>query len=186
MTCLECGEERLVPAEVRLTGHRHGESFTVALQGFRCEKCGFQTIDSAQSVEFTQLISDAFRGKHGLLTGVEIRELRTQLEMTQQAFATYLGVGVASIKRWELGQIQERAMDELIRVKTDPDAALRNLKTIEQHIPTHYVLSNAVIGGQNVELSLLLGQRWCEKQTPIKMDRSICSLLEDEQVILAA
>lgn len=187
MTCLECGDDRLVPSEVHLAGTRQGESYTVALQGLRCENCGFQTIDSTQSAEFTQLLSDAFRDAHNLLTGSEIRERRSQLGMTQQAFATYLGVGVASIKRWEIGQIQERAMDELIRVKTEADAALKNLKNIEQHIPTHCVLSNTVIAGQNVELSVLLPPQWSEKHPPIRLVGSICSLLEDDhEIVLAA
>jgi DNA-binding transcriptional regulator YiaG len=33
----------------------------------------------------------------------EIKELRLRLKMSQQAFATKLGVGIATVSRWELG-----------------------------------------------------------------------------------
>jgi len=110
------------------------------MHGLRCELCGFQTVDSAQSAEFTKLVSDAYRESRGLLTGAEIRARRAQLSMTQQRFSEYLGTGVASVKRWESGQIQDKAMDELIRLKTDPEAARRNLKSLEQQVPESIVV----------------------------------------------
>jgi len=39
-------------------------------------------------------------------------------------------VGVASVKRWELGQIQDEAMNNLMVLKTDLAAAKRNLAEI--------------------------------------------------------
>jgi DNA-binding transcriptional regulator YiaG len=50
--------------------------------------------------------------------------------MSQRQFASYLGVGVASIKRWELGQIQDEAMNNLMVLKTDLAAARHNLLEI--------------------------------------------------------
>lgn len=36
-------------------------------------------------------------------TPEKIKELRLQLGKSQQAFATLLGVGIATVSRWELG-----------------------------------------------------------------------------------
>lgn len=141
MMCFECQGGSLVAAEVSMTGTRQAESFTVRLQGFRCDACGFETIDNEQSGEFTRLISDAYRTAHHLLTGKEIRSRRARLGMSQQEFAVYLGTGSASVKRWELGQIQDKAMDELIRLKTDLEAARANLKTLERQMPGQIVVS---------------------------------------------
>src|SRR5580692_4030542 len=99
ITCFECGQETLSPNRVHLEGVRHGESFAVETDGLKCSHCGFETIDSEQSAEFTQLISDEYRKAHGLLTGEEIRSHRNQLGMSQQRFSEYLGTGVASVKR---------------------------------------------------------------------------------------
>ena len=95
VTCFGCGEGLLAPGIIALTGERNGESFLIRMEGLKCDRCGYQTIDSKQSSEFTRLISDAYRAKHGLLTGPEIRECRAQLGMTQHQFSDYLGTGVA-------------------------------------------------------------------------------------------
>jgi putative zinc finger/helix-turn-helix YgiT family protein len=116
----------MVPQTIELSGERNGESFTVSVPGLVCSQCGFSTISNKQSGKFTQAISDAYRTAHGLLTSTDLRRLRTELGMSQLEFAEYLGVGAASVKRWECGQIQDKAMDELIRLKTDLKAALRN------------------------------------------------------------
>jgi putative zinc finger/helix-turn-helix YgiT family protein len=154
LTCFECGDGTLTPNRVQLEGSRHGETFTVETDGLKCDQCGFETIDNEQSAEFTQLVSDAYRKAHGLLTGEEIHSRRTQLGMTQQRFSEYLGTGVASVKRWEAGQIQDRAMDQLIRLKTDPEAARKNLKTVEQHVPEQIVVSE----GEEVTLFFMMGE----------------------------
>jgi len=52
-----------------------------------------------------------------LLTPEEIREGREKLGLTQRQFANLLGVGEATVSRWETGaQIQQRAMDRFLRV----------------------------------------------------------------------
>ena len=47
----------------------------------------------------------------------EIRQGREQLGLTQKQFANLLGVGEATVSRWETGaQIQQRALDRFLRV----------------------------------------------------------------------
>lgn len=40
------------------------------------------------------------------MTGVDIRETRERLELSQQALAVALGVAAASVHRWETGKIR--------------------------------------------------------------------------------
>jgi hypothetical protein len=47
--------------------------------------------------------------------------------MSQEEFAAYLSVGVASVKRWELGKVQEKSTDDLIRIKCSLPSARRNV-----------------------------------------------------------
>ena len=128
--CFECGNGSMVPKIVDLTGCRHGEDFTVSAHGLQCTACGFKTIDSKHSEEFTKLISDAYREKHGLLTGKQIREARRHLRMSQDEFARYLKVGPASVHRWENGQIQDEALNELLLLKTDVAVARNNYQQV--------------------------------------------------------
>jgi len=51
----------------------------------------------------------------------EIAGIREQFGMTQKAFAELLGVGHASIERWETGEnMQSQSMDNLILLLSDP------------------------------------------------------------------
>jgi DNA-binding transcriptional regulator YiaG len=84
-------------------------------------------MEGAAMPEYMRKLADAYRTKHKLLTSDEIVASRKTLGMTQRQFADYLSVGEASIKRWELGQIQDPAMDKLIRLKTEVATAEENL-----------------------------------------------------------
>lgn len=95
-----------------------------------CPNCEFKTIPAAKMGEFALRVADAYREKHGLLTSSQIRDRRLDLGMSQQQFAKYLGVGSSSIKRWELGCIQDKAMSDLILLKTDPRIAEANLAEV--------------------------------------------------------
>ena len=112
--CIECDRADLCPAMIQLQGSVRGESYTVAIQGLACPNCGYQTIEGAAMPEFARLLSDSYRANHGLLTSEEIRERRRRLGMSQQQFAQHLGVGIASVKRWEMGKIQEPHSNDLI------------------------------------------------------------------------
>jgi DNA-binding XRE family transcriptional regulator len=70
--------------------------------------------------EYGRLLADKYRARHGLLTSDEIRKRRRRLELTQEQFATHLGVGIASIKRWEMGKIQDLRNNQLIVERTRP------------------------------------------------------------------
>lgn len=123
--CLKCG------AEMRrgvgpIPGVRDGERFVVTVPIVRCPRCGYKTVDARDLDEYSTTVADAFRRKHGRLTSREIRESRARLRMSQREFAEYIGVGIASVKRWESGMVQDRAMDELLRLKTQPEYAADN------------------------------------------------------------
>ena len=131
MTCISCKmgvlEKRLsarIPAEVK------GVKVTVGMAGLVCPACGFTTVPGASMPEYMRLAADEYRKKNGMLTSGEIRARRKSLQMTQAEFAEYIGVGTASIKRWELGQVQEQAMDKLLRVLTGVEAAKSNYQMV--------------------------------------------------------
>ena len=146
-SCFECGKGSLVPKVVDLTGYRHDEEFIVLAHGLQCTACGFKTIDSKHSEEFTKLISDAYREKHGLLTGRQIREARRQLGMSQDEFARYLKVGPASVNRWENGQIQDEALNELLLLKTDAATARRNYQEVAMNAGPDALVSYGEVTG---------------------------------------
>jgi len=116
--CFCCANGHLHKNRTQVSGEVRGEPFTVETEAMVCDRCGFQVLTEEQSAGYTAAISDAYRRKHGLLTSEELREARKQLGLSQVQFAKYLKVGVASVKRWEAGLIQDQVLDELIRLKT--------------------------------------------------------------------
>lgn len=104
-----------------------------------CEKCGYETIRGSDMPEYMRAAADVYRRRYGLLTSDEIRLRRGCLGYSQEEFAAYLEVGPASIKRWEMGQVQDRAMDKLIRVCTDLNDAYTNYERVERMLaPREY------------------------------------------------
>jgi len=171
-TCFNCDAGTFVPDLVTLVGSRNGEEFNVSVHGLRCDSCGFATVDNSQSGEFTKAVSDAYRAAHGMLTGSEIKSRRLALKMTQEAFAEYLGgVGRISVNRWESGRVQDRAMDELIRLKTDPQAARENLKTLELQVAEDHLASSIRLGDHDAFDLLFSGQPTFTSKPHMKMGK---------------
>jgi putative zinc finger/helix-turn-helix YgiT family protein len=116
--CVICGLADLEPKAVRLIGNIRGESYTVAMMGIECPNCAYATIDGANMAEFQRLLADKYRANHGLLTSKQIRARRHHLGMSQEEFAKHLEVGIASVKRWEMGRIQDEKSNALIIERT--------------------------------------------------------------------
>jgi HTH-type transcriptional regulator/antitoxin MqsA len=114
--CPHCGDGYLRRELADLKGSRKGESFTVEMDALVCPNCGFKTVPRERAAQFALRIANAYRNAHGLLTSMEIKDLRARLCMTQKQFTDFLGAGQASVKRWELGEIQSKAMDRLMRL----------------------------------------------------------------------
>jgi putative zinc finger/helix-turn-helix YgiT family protein len=128
--CGKCGQKRMelaiIPYALTI---EHDGAYQVnipALTVPQCANCHTISIDD----EADQQISAAFRGEARLLSPEEIREGREKLGLTQTQFANLLGVGEATISRWETGtQIQQRAMDRFLRVCFASPAAVELLRS---------------------------------------------------------
>jgi putative zinc finger/helix-turn-helix YgiT family protein len=183
MKCFQCEDGTLREGPTTLVGERNGEQFAIAMEGLECDSCGFATLDNRQSSEFTQRTSDAYRAAHGMVTGAQMRAYREQFDMNQQEFAEYLGVSSASVKRWELGQIQDKAMDTLIRLKTDLSAAQRNCEELQAQAQEQNVSLAGVqlelIAGDSMEFDEMAQMR----MEPVEMKEP---LFESKEQLIAA
>ena len=111
MLCIKCRKAELETRSAELEGEIQGETFSVNCPALVCPKCGYKTISAGQVQTFMRLLADQFREKHGLLTSEEIKRMRKEMGWTQADLAMKTGAGSASIKRWELGKIQDAAME---------------------------------------------------------------------------
>jgi len=93
-----------------------GVDITYQVEHYICPVCGLEAGTISQSASTQRAIADAYREKVGLLSGKEIREQRKLKGLSQSKLAERLQVGIASIKRWEGGQIQSKSMDKALRL----------------------------------------------------------------------
>ncbi len=97
-----------------------GETFRVTTPALQCRHCGFGTLGPGHLDALQRATHDAYRRKYGFLTSGEILSRRKVMGFSQKRFAEYLGVGSASIERWESGAlVQDKASDLLLRQRTD-------------------------------------------------------------------
>lgn len=134
MKCFECGKGNLASKLADVSGEVRGEKYTVRIEATVCDRCASQILSQAQSGAYGIAIADAYRQKHGLLTSKALKDIRRKLRMNQQEFAQYVGVSAPSVKRWETGLIQDEANDKLIRLRTDLEAARRNVSDLEERV----------------------------------------------------
>ena len=113
MKCFVCDDGTMVKQLAEVEGIVKRKKFKVEALALVCKQCGHVAMEGEDTAEFLRTLADAYRRKHKLLTSSEIRTIRGGL--SQQRCATEVGVGVASLKRWELGLVQDRSSDKLLR-----------------------------------------------------------------------
>jgi len=118
--CINCRKAELRETNVRLSGKFRGESYIVEMDGLQCPNCGFATVAGKAMPQFSKLLSEQYKIAHNLLTSKALINLRNKFGESQEVFAKRTGVSPASIKRYELGKIQDRHIDDQIREKTNP------------------------------------------------------------------
>jgi putative zinc finger/helix-turn-helix YgiT family protein len=90
-------------------------SVQYSAEHFVCPVCSFEVDDLKLAGENQRAIADAYRKTVRLLTSEEIIQGRKRAGWSQEDLAKAIGVGVASVKRWERGQIQTPVMDRAMR-----------------------------------------------------------------------
>ncbi|MCB1119533.1 MAG: DUF4065 domain-containing protein [Chlamydiia bacterium] len=131
MECLQCGGTQFQEQKVRFNPEVKGECVETVMDALVCEQCQTPMMDSKQMNGLRKAAADAYRKTHGLLTSGEIVHFRETLGMSQAAFAAYLNVGEASIKRWETYAVQDPSQDEHMRLKCDEAYAELNALQVQ-------------------------------------------------------
>lgn len=99
--CEECGSDHInkavkdFPFEYGL-GDNH-VSLSAPMPYYECKSCGLQWM----APEAEKIQTDVIAVHLKRVSGAEIRRIRQDADMTQEAFAKFAGVSIASLKRWE-------------------------------------------------------------------------------------
>lgn len=135
MKCLNCDWEKFELKNIRFNPEIKGEEVEVIVPSFVCTKCQTPLMDGEQMNVLRKSAADKYRKQHHLLTSEEILKYRNMLGMSQTAFANYLKVGEASIKRWETYYVQDVVQNDHIRLKCDE--AYAEFNALEVHWKSH-------------------------------------------------
>lgn len=126
MICLKCENDNFENKNVKIEQEFKGRSYNIVTEAHVCIGCGFHQFGDEQANMLRKITVNTYKEKNNLLTSVQVRGYREGLEMSQAQFAAYIGVGVASVKRWETYFVQDKSQDDLIRIKCDPRFAQNN------------------------------------------------------------
>ena len=140
MICFTCGEGTFQHSTGAAEGKFRGRKYHVQTVADICTHCGYALIAAPDMPEFMRKLADAYRRERGFLTSWEIKGLRQKLgKMSQQRFAKLLHVGPATVKRWELGMVQSKAHDHLMRLLAEQNQPtyvyeVTTQQELEQHM----------------------------------------------------
>jgi putative zinc finger/helix-turn-helix YgiT family protein len=116
--CQNCLAQALSPAVIDYTteAEHDGRLYSVhldSLEVLRCGNCGLIVLTD----DANRRISEALREQAGLLSPSAIQAQRESLGLSYGQLAEFLDVDEETLMRWESGgQIQQRAMDKLLRL----------------------------------------------------------------------
>jgi len=93
-----------------------------------CIHCGSELFDIHLENENMKKAFRIYAEKHGLVLPEEIKSIRNKYELSQELFAKILGIGKATIERYENGSLPSESLSNLIRSAKDPKIFLEMLE----------------------------------------------------------
>ena len=97
-----------------------GEMIVVEVEYYHCQECGEDFENSKTTIDPYTTAYREYRIKKGMLQPEEIRKLRNQRGLTQKEFSDLLGIGIATLNRYENGGLQSEAHDRNMRLSIEP------------------------------------------------------------------
>jgi putative zinc finger/helix-turn-helix YgiT family protein len=118
--CSNCGEEvQFLVVEKDEAVEVRKEPIKVVLRYCRCPKCGDEVLDPNLGEDPFALAYREYRSRHGMLQPEAIREWRKAHDISQNELSRLLGLGMATISRYENGALQDESHEKLLRLAMD-------------------------------------------------------------------
>lgn len=106
-----------------------GEMISIHLKYYQCEVCGEDYELPRADYDPLDEAYREFRIRKGYIQPEEIKKFRKGLGLTQKEFSELLGIGIATLNRYENGALQSEAHDQVIRLCMQPDNMLKILES---------------------------------------------------------
>lgn len=106
-----------------------GETIPIHLKYYQCEVCGEDYELPRADYDPVEEAYREFRDRKGLVQPEEIKKFRKGLGLTQKEFSELLGIGIATLNRYENGALQSEAHDQIVRLCMQPANLLKILES---------------------------------------------------------
>ncbi|MDI6696621.1 MAG: DUF4065 domain-containing protein [Anaerolineales bacterium] len=97
-----------------------GEIVNVEVEYYQCQECGEEFEDSRSAIDPYEIAYREYRARKGMLQPEDIRDFRIKRGLTQKEFSELLGIGIATLNRYENGALQSEAHDRVIKLAMEP------------------------------------------------------------------
>lgn len=149
MRCPECGEAMIQSTEP-IEFEVHGETYYIeGIKHQRCQGCGEEIIRVNEIGELRQQANKRYKKAHNLLTGDEIKAIRTKLGVNQTELEHIIKSGEKTFTRWESNKvIQSGIADSLLRVLDAVPQAFSYLRGLRPHY-SRAIMSHVELSAEN-------------------------------------
>ena len=118
--CTNCEKETAVERIIKKeTLDVRGEPITVNVEYSRCKDCGDEVLNPSVNLDPFAIAYREYRSLHSLLQPEEIASWRKSHHLNQGEFAKLIGIGVATLNRYENGALQNESHEKLLRLAMD-------------------------------------------------------------------
>jgi len=98
-----------------------GEIIPVDVEYYHCEVCGEDFDKPRQDYDPLETAYREYRQRKGMVQPEEIRQFRKRHGLTQKEMSELLGIGIATLNRYENGALQSEAHDHVLRFSMKPE-----------------------------------------------------------------
>ncbi|MBT1247335.1 MULTISPECIES: type II TA system antitoxin MqsA family protein [unclassified Thermosipho (in: thermotogales)] len=128
--CEKCDD--LVDYKIKTKKEEHnirGDKIEIEARIAICKICGNELFEPYLENENLKALYRKYVRKHGLVLPEEIKKIREKYGLSQELFAKILGIGKATIERYERGSLPTKSISNLIKSVSNPENFLMILKS---------------------------------------------------------
>lgn len=105
-----------------------GEMIPIHLEYYHCEECGEDFEIPRADYDPLDAAYREYRHRKGMAQPEEIKRFRKELGLTQKEWSEILGIGIATLNRYENGALQSEGHDQMMRLSMAPANLLQILE----------------------------------------------------------
>lgn len=106
-----------------------GETIPIQMEYYHCEECGENFEIPRPDYDPLDAAYREYRNRKGMAQPEEIKKFRKELGLTQKELSEIIGIGIATVNRYENGALQSEAHDQAIRLCMQPANLLKILES---------------------------------------------------------